>query len=131
MIVDTSAWIEFLRGTGSPTHLRLRALVEAEADLIVPELVVMELCIGPTDERDARRLRRLLHSFDVVPLAPLIDADRAAALHRQCRRAGQTVRSLVDCLISALALRLDEQVLHCDRDFEVLARHAGLRVTTG
>jgi predicted nucleic acid-binding protein len=121
VIADTSAWVEFLRGTGSAVHRRLRAEIEAEADLVVPELVVMELLVGATDDVMARRLRTMLHSFDVVPLAPLVDSEDAAALQRRCRAAGQTVQSMVDCLIAATALRLGQPVLHLDRDFELLA----------
>ncbi len=128
MIVDTSAWVEYLRGTGSPVHLGLRAQVEAGGDILVPELVVMELLAGAVDERATRELRRLLHSFDVVPIAPIVDTERAAALQRQCRRAGHTVRGIVDCMIAAMAVRLREPVLHLDRDFDVLAAHTELEV---
>lgn len=121
MIVDTSAWVEYLRGTGSPVHVRLRDEIERGGAVLVPELVVMEILVGASDDRAARHLRRFLHSFDVIALAPLVDSERAAGLHRQCRAAGQTVRNMVDCLIAAVAVRLGEPVLHLDRDFDVLA----------
>lgn len=120
MIADTSAWIEFLRATGSPVHHRLRAEID-RGEVIVPELVVMELLVGARDERFARRLRALLHSFEVAPLAPLVDSERAAALQRRCLVAGRRVRNMVDCLIAATAIRLGEPVLHLDRDFDALA----------
>jgi predicted nucleic acid-binding protein len=128
VIVDTSAWIEYLRSTGSPVHRRLRRLVEEGAEILVPELVVMELLAGPVDEPGARELRRLMHSFDVVAMAPLVDTEMAAALQRQCRRAGHTIRSMVDCMIAATAVRLGEPVLHLDRDFDVLANVTELEV---
>lgn len=131
MIVDTSAWVEYLRDTGSSVHLALRRLVEDGADVLVPELVVMELLVGAADERGARDLRRLLHSFEVVPLAPIVDTEHAARLQGLCRRAGQPIRNMVDCMIAAIALRLAEPVLHRDRDFEVLAAHTGLQVVAG
>lgn len=130
MIADTSAWVEYLRATGSPTHRRLRQQIEQGGDLLVPELVVMEVLVGAGDEPTARRLRRLLHSFEVVPMAPLIDCERAAALQRQCRAAGQTVRNMVDCLIAATAIRIGEPVLHADRDFDVLNAVTGLDVVS-
>lgn len=121
MIADTSAWVEFLRGTGSNVHRRLRAEIESEAELYVPELVVMEILVGAADDRMARRLRTMLHSFEVVPVAPLVDGELAATLQRRCRAAGRAVRSMVDCIIAATALRLEQPVLHLDRDFELLA----------
>ena len=63
----------------------------------------------------------------LIPLQPG-DFDQAAALYRQCRRRGETVRVLIDCLIGALAIRVDVPVLHCDADFDTLARHTPLRV---
>jgi predicted nucleic acid-binding protein len=64
----------------------------------------------------------------VIPLAPLVDTEEAAGLQRRCRAAGHTVRNMIDCLIGAAAFRLDEPVLHLDRDFDILAEVAGLRV---
>jgi predicted nucleic acid-binding protein len=130
VIADTSAWIELLRGTGSPVHLALRDQIEAGDDLLVPELVVMEIVVGAGDERAARRLRRLLHSFEVVAMAPLVDSERAAGLQRQCRAAGHAVRNMVDCLIAAMAMRVDQPVLHLDRDFDVLSTVTGLPTVT-
>lgn len=130
MIADTSAWVEYLRATGSPTHLHLRRTIEAGGVLVVPELVVMEILVGAADERHARELRTLLHSFEVVPLAPLVDTERAAGLQRRCRAAGQTVRNMVDCMIAAIAIRLGLPVLHADHDFEVLAALSDLEVVS-
>src|SRR5690606_38524350 len=121
VIADTSAWVEFLRGTGSPEHQRLRAEIEAGTELLVPELVVMEILVGATSESGSRRLRSMLHSFEVVPVAPLLDSELAASLQRRCRATGQTIRSLIDCMIAATAIRLGEPVLHRDRDFHTLA----------
>jgi predicted nucleic acid-binding protein len=56
------------------------------------------------------------------------DYDAAAALYRRCRRQGETVRKLIDCLIAAVAIRATIPVLHNDRDFDVLARHTELQV---
>ncbi len=54
--------------------------------------------------------------------------EHAAALYRHCRSQGETVRSLVDCLISAVAIDADTAILHFDRDFNALARHTDLKI---
>lgn len=128
MIADTSAWVEYLRGTGSPANLALRRVIADDQELLVPELVVMELLVGAADDGAARELRRLLHTFEVVPLHPIVDTEHAARLQRQCRRAGHAVRSMVDCMIGAMAIRLGAPVLHADRDFEVLSANTAVEV---
>ena len=90
----------------------------------------MELLIGPADEERAKQRRRFLDRFEVVALEPLIDAEEAAAIHRRCRRAGETPRNLIDCMIAAVAIRRDEPVVHRDRDFDVIARHTRLQVVS-
>lgn len=121
MLVDTSAWAEYLRGTGSPEARRLRRGIEDGERLLVLDVVLAELLCGPVDEVAAGRLARFLATFDEVPAAPVTDHERAAALYRASRREGRTVRSIVDCLVAAAALRLDVPLLARDRDFEVLA----------
>ena len=56
--------------------------------------------------------------------------DDAAALYRLCRREGETVRKLIDCLIGAVAIRANAPILHNDADFDVLARHTDLKIAT-
>lgn len=126
-LVDTSAWVEFLRGTGSSSHRAVRRLLSAGALLHTTDVVVMEVMAGARDERHHDRLRRLLARCEYAPVEGLHTYEAAAGLYRTCRRAGDTVRSLTDCLIAAVALRQRLTVLHDDRDFDVLARHTGLQ----
>ena len=128
ILADTSAWIEYLRGTGSAVHTRVLAAL-AEADIAVCDAVRMEVLAGARGERHLRDLRRLLAR--AVPLETLpSDHDTAALIYRSCRRHGETPRSLIDCLIAAIAIRRGATVLHADRDFSVIARHSTLRTIT-
>jgi predicted nucleic acid-binding protein len=74
------------------------------------------------------RLGRLLGRFELLPVQGLADYEAAAGLYRRCRRAGETVRKLTDCLIAVVAMRAGAPLLHRDQDFDVIARHAPLRV---
>jgi predicted nucleic acid-binding protein len=127
MIVDTSVWVEFFIGSGSAADRWLGKRIEAELPIVVPEIVLMELLIGTTDEDRAAARRRALAHFGIEPLAPVRDSEDAAAIHRQCRRAGNTVRNLIDCQIAAMAIRLQVEVAHRDRDYAVIAEHCGLQ----
>lgn len=128
ILADTSAWVEFLRGTQSPVDMEMRRLVVARAGLCTTEAVVMEVLAGVASASQAASLRRLLLSGGFVANEGLVDHEEAAALYRHCRAAGATIRSLIDCLIAAVALRAGVAILHRDRDFEVLAEHCGLKV---
>lgn len=130
MIVDSSVWIDYLRPGTSAAGDHLESLIRRRDHLMVPETVLMELLSGSTDEIVANRRLRLLESFELVPLQPIADSLLAARLQRECRRAGETVRNLGDCLIAATALRLSVPVLHRDRDFKTLGRHCGLRTVS-
>ena len=125
-LVDTSAWVEFLRSTGSDTHRAVRQLLEEDAPLHTTDIVVMEILAGARDDDHLQQLRRLLARCEYLPIEGLATYEAAAGLARSCRRAGETVRALTDCLTAAVALRLGVSILHNDRDFDVLARHAGV-----
>lgn len=128
ILADTSAWVEYLRATGSPVHLRLRKLIADEGELATTEVVMMELLAGEPSPEGLTQLRRLLGRFEVLPVEGLADYEAAAELYRRCRAGGETVRSLTDCLIAAVAVRSGATLLHRDQDFEVIARHTPLRV---
>ena len=128
IVVDTSAWIEFLRGTGSPVHRTVRRLLDAGERLATTEVVVMEVLAGARDPVHEDRLRRLVLGGELLPLAGLSDYEDAAGLYRRCRRAGATLRSLTDCLIAVVVIRAGAEILHSDRDFDAITRHVPLRI---
>jgi predicted nucleic acid-binding protein len=128
ILADTSAWVEYLRGTESPTDLRLDAIIRHGEELGTTDVVVMELLAGARDARDRERLRRLLYGVDFLPVGGLTAFEAAAELARVCRGAGEPVRGLTDCLVAVVAIRDGASVLHQDRDFETMARHSTLRL---
>lgn len=131
ILVDTSAWIEYLRATDSPADRALNRAVGSGQPLATTGLVLLELLAGARDEREADALRRLLDRCRFVALEEPSDHEAAASLYRACRRAGTTIRRLPDCLIAAVAIRSGATLLHQDADFEAIARHAPLRTVPG
>jgi len=123
ILVDTSVWIEFFRAR-NPIDLARYADID-EVVTCLP--VVQEVLQGFRDER------AFLHARDAMLALPIVESPldqevylEAAALYRSARRAGVTVRSSVDCLIAACALRHQLEVLHHDRDFQAIAKVAPL-----
>lgn len=124
ILIDTSAWVEFLCNTGSPACERVDAALGG--DIATCDPIRMELLAGALDETHLAVLRRLIATATVIPTEPVHYED-AAMLFRTCRREGQTVRKLIGCLIAAVAIGADVPVLHRDRDFDALARHTELQ----
>ena len=125
ILVDTSAWVEFLRDTGSAPCQRVDELLAS--DIATCDPVQMEVLAGARDGQHLAALRALLARATLLSTESA-DYDRAAALYRTCRHNGETVRKLIDCLIAAVAIRNDVAVLHADSDFGALASHTALRV---
>ena len=128
MIVDTSAWVEYLRKSGSPIHLALRAEVQAGRPIATPAPAVMELLAGCRTEPDARKLLQLVSRFEVLVPDSLGDFQHGALIYRTCRRAGCTIRSIVDCMVAAVAIDEGRPLLARSRDFEMIARHTELEL---
>lgn len=127
MIADTSAWIEFLRGTGSTVDLRMEAAARERA-LLITDPVLMEVLAGARDREEWLDLRRMLSAFDFASIESPGDWVDAAALHRRLRRAGRGLANMVDCLIAVIAIRVGVPVLHLDADFDAIAAHSALEI---
>ncbi|MGQ0744388.1 MAG: type II toxin-antitoxin system VapC family toxin [Acidimicrobiales bacterium] len=126
ILVDTSAWVEFDRATGSRVDRRLAHLIATTDDVAVTEPVIMEVLAGARSDRREEDLRRLLDRFALLRLDPVVHFTAAASTYRQCRRAGVTPRGLIDCLVAAVALSSGVAVLAHDRDLAHLAGIVGL-----
>ena len=125
ILIDTSAWIEFLRDTGSAACIRVDVLLAHE--IAICDAVRMEVFAGARDESHLQSLRRMLARAGTIPTLPT-DYDDAAVLYRRCRKEGETVRKLIDCLIASIAIRAGIPILHNDSDFNAIARHTELQI---
>ncbi|MCI4674089.1 type II toxin-antitoxin system VapC family toxin [Candidatus Mycolicibacterium alkanivorans] len=127
ILIDTSAWIEYLRATGSAAAIEVRRLLSTEADRVVMcEPVAMEILSGAVDDDKHAKLERLVNGLPSLKIDDAVDFRSAAAIYRAARHAGQTIRSINDCLIAALSIRHGASIIHRDADFEVVAAITGL-----
>ena len=126
LIADTSAWIEFLNASGSVQSDRVRQAIRG-GEIVVLEPILLEVMSGARRDSVART-QRLLEAQRVEPLAPKLDWLDAATIYRELRWRGVTLRSQIDALISAAAIRLELPVLHRDRDYGHIAQHTALRL---
>ncbi len=128
ILVDTSAWIEYDRRTGSLVDNRLVELITSDGAIAVTEPILMETLAGARDDRAADDLRRLLTSFGWVTADSSADFEGAARVYRACRGEGVTPRGLIDCMVAAIALRTGSRVLSADRDFARIAEVVPLQI---
>jgi hypothetical protein len=124
VLVDTSVWVGIFR---RPTRLTLASVADIE-EVVTCLPVVQEVLQGFRDERAFRIAREAMFAFPIVE-SPLRSEvfEEAIRLYRAVRHAGLTVRSGVDCLIAACALRHGLTVAHHDRDFDAIAEVSPLR----
>jgi predicted nucleic acid-binding protein len=124
ILVDTSVWINFFR-----RHRPFDLAAEVDLEEVVTCLpVIQEVLQGFRDESAFRLAREAMLALPSVDNPLTVDrVESAVDLYRRCRARGLTVRSSVDCLIAASALEHNLEVLHCDRDYEAIAKVSGLR----
>jgi predicted nucleic acid-binding protein len=128
ILPDTSAWVEYLRRTGSPVNHRMRELLEGDSTLATCDVVMMELAAGARSSAHRRQLSRLLNRCRLFPVRPLFDYEAAACIYQRCRQSGITPRNLSDCLVAAVATGNEIPLLHADADFDRMAPVIGLQM---
>ena len=126
ILVDTSAWVEFDRATGSAVDSRLTGLIADEKDIAVTEPVVMEVLAGARDAAREQDLKRLMSRFALMRFDAAVDFDAAARIYRTCRRTGVTPRGMIDCMIASVALRNNASLLTADTDLDHVGEIMGI-----
>jgi predicted nucleic acid-binding protein len=128
VVVDTSVWVDVLRGADSPAAARAIELIEDGAPVALTDIILTELRQGLGSDRDAELVEQYLRAFPFLRLETLEDFSLAAELYRTARKAGVTIRNTMDCLIAAPCVRTGAPLLHSDADFDRLASCTRLRV---
>lgn len=122
MMVDTSAWIEYLRATGSRADQRVTRALRGGEPIVVPAVVLQEVLQGARSPTHFIQLQRELEQLPVFEPDNLADLHRQAAqLYARCRWLGLTPRSPNDCVVAACALEADLPLLARDADFDAIA----------
>ena len=131
ILIDSSAWIEYFRATGTSAAVEVRRLLSEEADHVAMcEPVAMEILSGARDDNAYARLERLVNGMPSLKVDDSIDFRAAAEIYRGARRTGRTIRSINDCLIAAVAIRHGARIVHRDSDFDVIEAMTNLAATS-
>lgn len=120
VLVDTSAWADFLNGHPSRESVALAELIAGDHDLCTCGIVVAEVFQGLRREKDRREIGARFTHLTFLEPSGIGVYFRAADIYRSLRQKGRTVRSTVDCLIAAIAEENDCRVLARDRDLQLI-----------
>ena len=127
ILVDSSVWIGYFKGTITPQTEMLDSLLGRE-QLAIGDLILTEVLQGFSDERSFNKAKKFLTSLTIVHLGGEEIAIQAARNFRTLRHLGVTVRKTIDTIIATRCIESDFELLHDDRDFDAFANHLGLRV---
>ena len=127
VIVDTTVWIEYLRGTDTPETTWLdRELVRQP--IALTDLILSEILQGIHDERSFATTREQLLKLYIFDTGGTDLAIASALNYRKLRKLGYTVRKTIDCLIATFCIETGHELLHRDRDFYMFEKELALRV---
>lgn len=126
ILVDSSVWIDFFRGTVTAQTDRLDGLLDSQA-LGIGDLNLTEVLQGCRFQKQFNEARRLLARLEFIVLGGSDVAVQAAMNYRRLRSLGVTVRGTVDVVLATRCIVSGYQLLHSDRDFDAFERHLGLR----
>lgn len=114
VLVDTSAWIEWL--IGSPTGDKLASHLPEQSDWLVPTIVQLELAKWLTRELGEDKADQVIAFTQVCRVVPL-DTEIALAAADACRT---HKLATADAIIFATARARGATLLTCDAHFEGL-----------
>jgi predicted nucleic acid-binding protein len=126
ILVDSSVWVDYFRGSQTPQTEKLDGLLSSEP-IAVGDLILTEVLQGFGSERDFNEAKRLLTSLLVVELGGQEIAIQAARNFRILRAQGVTIRKTIDTLIATRCIENGFTLLHSDRDFDPFVQYLGLR----
>ncbi len=126
ILVDTSVWIDYFRGTATPQVEKLDSLLGIEP-IATGDLILTEVLQGFVSNRDFNQAKKLMTSLVIVDLAGQIIAIQAAKNFRVLRSHGVTVRKTIDTVIATRCIESGSPLLYSDRDFDPFVEHLGLR----
>ena len=122
ILVDSSVWIDYFRGTGNEQTDILDALLSSEP-VAVGDLMLAEVLQGFNSERDFNQAKNVLLSLHQIDIGGTEIAVQAARNFRTLRLHGVTVRKTIDVLIATRCIETDLLLLHSDRDFDAFEKH--------
>ncbi len=126
ILVDSSVWIDYFRGSDTPQADRLDLLL-GDQIIAIGDLILTEVLQGFDKDRDFVQARKLLATLPVIELGGRDVAVRAAQNYRKLRSFGVTPRKTIDTIIATRCIESSLSLLYSNRDFDPFVERLGLR----
>lgn len=127
VIIDTTVWIDYFRGTSNPETLWLDSEVYRQR-LGLLDLILSEVLQGIRSDSEFLKIRDELLKFEVFMTGGREFTIEAAENFRKLRKRGLTIRRVADCWIATFCLREGHALLHKDHNFDPFENELGLQV---
>jgi len=127
IMVDTSAWIEYFRNGDSTVVAKVDQCLAAKL-VCTGDLVYCEIMQGIRSARYRKEIGSLLLALPKFEMVGFNLAERSAANYRMLRSRGVSVRKTIDMIIGTFCVENGHQIIHFDRDFDLMAEHIGLEI---
>jgi predicted nucleic acid-binding protein len=127
VVVDTSVWIDYVRGLKTPyTNALDYELMQNQ--VITGDLLIAEFLQGFRSDKDFEAAKEIMDSLIYFDMLGKDIAIKAALNFRFLRKNGITVRKTADVIIGTFCIEHEFPLLHNDRDFEPMEKYLGLHV---
>lgn len=125
VLIDTSVWIDFFKGTSEQTVETVSNLLK-ERRVLLTGIVLFELLQGAKDKQEAQKISSLLSPLDrFEPNPSLWEESGLKANH--LRKKGITSPT-IDLILTFIAIEAKALIFSHDKHFSILARHSDLKL---
>jgi len=123
LLIDTSVWIDFFKGNENQQVITLTEYIENDYPVFLCPTIVQEILQGITNESKYRKVKEYLLCLNILNDDSLESALGAVKIYRRLRSKGITIRKSNDCIIAQYAFKYSLNILHKDRDFDLITNH--------
>jgi predicted nucleic acid-binding protein len=127
IIVDTSAWIEYFRNGTASVVSSIESSLSGNL-IAIGDLIYCEVMQGIKIKKERDYVGALLLSLPRYNMVGFECAEKAAENYRSLRSNGITVRKTIDVIIGTFCAENRFQLIHNDRDFDLMAPCIGLEI---
>lgn len=128
VLVDTSVWIDFFKGSVNRQTGLLNEYLEKESPVFICPLIIQEILQGIRNDDDYRKVKSNILNLDILLIDPVESSVGAADLYRKLRKTGVTIKKSNDCMIAYYSIYFGIYLLHNDKDFNLIADNTSLKI---